>query len=112
WSQKGGEANFEVKNGTLVGSTVHDSPNSFLVSDKVYSDFILELDFKVDSMLNSGVQIRSNSDPQYKDGIVHGYQVEIDPSDRAWSGGIYDESRRGWLYFLEDNEKAKRALKR
>jgi len=42
---------------------------------------------------------------------VHGYQVEIDPSKRAWSAGIYDESRRGWLNTLEDNPKAQKAFK-
>jgi hypothetical protein len=42
---------------------------------------------------------------------VHGYQVEIDPSDRAWSAGIYDEARRGWLYELRNNEAARKAFK-
>ena len=57
------------------------------------------------------IQIRSNSLPDYSDGRVHGYQVEIDPSDRAWSAGIYDEGRRGWLHNLEDNEAAREAFK-
>jgi hypothetical protein len=61
--------------------------------------------------MNSGVQIRSESRPDYKDGRVHGYQVEIDPSDRAWSGGIYDEARRGWLNDLKDNKPAGQAFK-
>jgi hypothetical protein len=45
---------------------------------------------------------------------VHGYQVEIDPSDRGFSGGIYDEARRGWLFDLagEKNKKAREAFKR
>jgi Domain of Unknown Function (DUF1080) len=38
---------------------------------------------------------------------VHGYQMEVDPSARKWSGGIYDESRRGWLFPMELNEKNK-----
>ncbi len=50
--------------------------------------------------MNSGIQIRSESTHDYNNGRVHGYQVEIDPSARAWSGGIYDEARRGWLYPL------------
>lgn len=111
WSQKGGKANYSVKNGTIVGSTVHNTPNSFLTSNKMYGDFILELDYKVDSTMNSGIQIRSNSFPHYKNGRVHGYQVEIDPSDRAWSAGIYDEARRGWLNTLEQNPEAQKAFK-
>lgn len=61
--------------------------------------------------MNSGIQIRSNSLPQYQNGRVHGYQVEIDPSDRAWSGGIYDEGRRGWLYSLENDSEAQKAFR-
>ncbi|MCZ6693004.1 MAG: DUF1080 domain-containing protein, partial [Bacteroidetes bacterium] len=33
-----------------------------------------------------------------------------DPSPRAFSGGIYDEGRRGWLYPLSRNIKAQKAL--
>ena len=43
--------------------------------------------------------------------MVHGYQVEIDPSKRAWSGGIYDEKRRKWLHTLENNPEAQKAFK-
>ncbi len=111
WSQKGGEAKYKVENGTIVGSTVVNTPNTFLTTDKMYGDFILELEYKVDPLLNSGIQIRSNSYPYYRDGRVHGYQVEIDPSERAYSAGIYDESRRGWLYDLKDNKKAREAFK-
>ncbi|WP_300441156.1 DUF1080 domain-containing protein [Christiangramia sp.] len=111
WEQKGGAANYEVKDGMIVGSTVHDTPNSFLTTKRVYNNFILELDFKVGSSMNSGIQIRSNSLPKYQNGRVHGYQVEIDPSNRAWSGGIYDEGRRGWLYSLEKDSEAQNAFK-
>ncbi|MBB1489892.1 DUF1080 domain-containing protein, partial [Oceanospirillum sp. D5] len=88
-----------------------DTPNTFLTTDSIYGDFIFEIDFKVDSTMNSGIQIRSNSLPYYRDGMVHGYQVEIDPSKRAWSGGIYDEKRRKWLNPLKDNPEAQKASK-
>ena len=78
---------------------------------KHYGNFILELEFLVDDRMNSGIQIRSNSSEEYQNGRVHGYQVEIDPSDRAWSAGIYDEARRGWLYELRNNEAARKAFK-
>lgn len=103
WSIKGGEANYEVRDGAIVGSTVHNTPNTFLTTNRMFGDFILELDFKVDPSMNSGIQIRSKSHDLYRDGRVHGYQVEIDPSERAWSGGIFDEARRGWLFPLTDN---------
>jgi hypothetical protein len=111
WTQKGGKAKYEVVDGVIVGSSVPNTSNSFLCTEKHFGNFELELEFKVDPTLNSGVQIRSNSLPDYKSGRVHGYQVEIDPSDRAWSGGIYDEGRRGWLNNLKDNEPARKAFK-
>ena len=124
WTQKGGKAEYRVEDGVIVGQSVPNTSNSFLCTTKDYGDFILELDFKVDPRLNSGVQIRSQcfDEPQDVDlgggkkkrisaGRVHGYQVEIDPSDRAWSAGIYDEGRRGWLNDLKNNESARKAFK-
>ena len=97
WEQRGGKAKYAVEDGAIVGTTVPRTPNSFLCTKKVEGDFVLELEFKVDPRLNSGIQIRSNSVPGYGKGVVHGYQVEIDPSERSYSCGVYDESRRGWL---------------
>lgn len=111
WNQKNGKATYTIENGEIVGTTVLGEPNSFMCTDTLYGDFVLELEFKVHPKMNSGVQIRSNSFPEYKDGRVHGYQVEIDPSDRAWTGGIYDEARRGWLFNLEDKPEARNAFK-
>lgn len=111
WKQLNGQAKYEVVNGEIVGTTVPDQPNSFLTTEKNYGDFILELELLVDDSMNSGVQIRSESKADYLNGRVHGYQVEIDPSDRKFSGGIYDESRRGWLYPMDINPKGKMAFK-
>lgn len=111
WTQKGGKADFQVKDGMIVGTTVHHTPNSFICTDKDYGDFIMELDYKVDPSMNSGIQIRSHSTPVYQNGRVHGYQIEIDPSDRAWSAGIYEEAQRGWLVPLTDNPTAGHAFK-
>jgi len=111
WRQLNGKAKYEVQNGEIVGTTVMGEPNSFLATEENYGDFILELDFKVDPAMNSGIQFRSESKPEYRNGRVHGYQYEIDPSKRAWSGGIYDEARREWLYPMEYNLQAKTAFK-
>lgn len=101
WYACNGSAPYTVENGAITGRTVVKSPNSFLCSKDKFGDFVLEYDVWVATNLNSGMQIRSIADPSIKGGRVHGYQVEVDPSDRAWSGGIYDESRRGWLYTLD-----------
>ncbi len=111
WKQINGNARFEVQNGEIVGTTVANEPNSFLATEQNYGDFIVELEFKVPQGMNSGIQFRSESKPDYMNGRVHGYQYEIDPSPRAWTGGIYDEARRDWLYTLEYNPDAKTAFK-
>lgn len=111
WKQLNGKAHYAVKDGIIVGEPVLGSPNSFLCTKKAYGDFILEFDFKVSDGINSGVQFRSESLKAYNNGRVHGYQFEVDPSSRAWTGGIYDEARRGWLYPLTLNEPARKAFR-
>lgn len=111
WTQRGGKASYKVEDGAIVGTTAPGTPNSFLCTERDYGDFILEFDVKVDPSLNSGVQFRSSSRPDYKEGRVHGYQAEIDPSPRGWSGGIYDEGRRGWLADLKESPHARTAFK-
>ena len=123
WVQHGGKATYKIEKGVIVGTAVPNTPNSFLCTRKHYGDFILELEFKVDPVLNSGVQVRSHvyekdtaveirgKKRKKKAGTVYGYQVEIDPSARAYSGGVYDEARRGWLNDLKDNEPARKAFK-
>ena len=111
WRQLGGAAKYEVKNGEILGITVANTPNSFLATDKEYGDFIFEVEVKLDSPANSGIQFRSESKAAYQKGKVFGYQMEIDPSLRGWSGGVYDESRNGWLYPMELNQKNKITFK-
>lgn len=111
WRMTGGAASYRIENGELVGRSALRTPNSWLVSDAIYGDFILEFEAKTDPRLNSGVMVRGQSRPDYRNGVVHGYQLEIDPSRRAWSGGIYDEQRRQWLYTLGRNEPARRAFR-
>ncbi len=113
WVKRGGNATYVVEGNEIVGSCVLNSGNTFLCTERTYGDFVLEYDFKVDPRLNSGVQIRSECFDQKTQVSwngktfdtpakrVHGYQIEIDPEvtrDRWWSGGIYDEARRSWLY--------------
>lgn len=111
WKQLGGVAHYNAQNGEIVGTTVLKTPNSFLATEKEYGDFILELEYKLDAPFNSGIQFRSQSRPDYENGRVFGYQMEIDPSERAWSGGIYEEGRRGWQYPLDLNPVAQKAFK-
>jgi hypothetical protein len=110
WEQKNGLARYEAKDGCIVGTTVPNSPNSFLCTKQTYADFELEFEVKLDKDLNSGVQIRSESKPDYMNGRVHGYQVEI--AVGGSSGLIYDEARRGkFLNAAQDPEAVKNLLK-
>jgi hypothetical protein len=114
WKAVAGTAPYEVVNGEIIGTSVAGSPNTFLITEATYGDFILELDLKVEDVTsNSGVMARGQFDPAAREGkgLVFGYQIEADPTERAWSGGIYDEARRGWLYPLELNPEAKTAFK-
>lgn len=111
WKKLNGNAEYKVVDGTIVGISKMGTPNTFLTTTKDYGDFILEFDFKIDDGLNSGVQFRSLSKKDYDKGRVHGYQFEIDPAPRAWTGGIYDEARRGWLYPMNVNSQSQTAFK-
>lgn len=113
WTQRGGAALYTVEDGCVVGTSVRNTPNSFMCTDRDYADFVLEYDFKVDERLNSGVQFRSQefekvTEIKHGEQVikvpakrVHGYQCEIDPDpkrNRHWSAGVYEEAARGWLY--------------
>jgi hypothetical protein len=124
WTQHGGQAKYGIEDGAIVGSSVPNTQNSFLCTNKDYGDFILEVEWKVDPQLNSGIQIRSQVFDKPTEievegkkktipaDRVHGYQVEIDPSARSYSGAIYDEARRGrFLADLANNEAARKAFK-
>jgi hypothetical protein len=123
WEQHSGKAEYRVEDGAIVGKTVAGTGNSFLCTQRTYADFILELEFKVDPSMNSGIQFRSVFYPHETEVAVggkakkipadrvHGYQFEIDPSSRAFTGGVYDEARRGWLFDLKNNPAARGAFK-
>ncbi|MCF6311930.1 MAG: DUF1080 domain-containing protein [Verrucomicrobiales bacterium] len=121
WHRVSGKAEYTVEDGAIVGTTAAKTYDNVLATKKEYGDFILELEFKVDSHLNSGIQIRCHKYEEgtpkpakgksAREGHVYGYSVEIDPSDRAWSGGFYEGGHRGWLKDLTDNQDARYAFK-
>ena len=124
WTPRGGTSEFRLRGDVLVGTCIEGSPSTYFCTKAIYKDFVLELEFFADSSMNSGVQVRTQVAEKHTEylkangkkrilrkGAVYGYQVEIDPTDRRWSGGIYDQSRRGWLQSLEANPKAQKAYK-
>ena len=115
WKRLAGTAEYTVEDGVIVGRTVFKSGNTFLVTEKEYGDFILEADVYVeDEEGNAGFQTRSHFDAAANNGVgrVYGRQCEVDPTWRRWSGGIYDEGRRDWLYPMQLNAPAQNAFKK
>lgn len=101
-----GTAAYKIEGGTLTGTTVDGSPNTFLATKKAFKDFELEFEVNVDDALNSGVQVRSHlakeGDPApggsksgkpLPAGRLYGPQCEIAINGTA--GNFYDEARRG-----------------
>jgi 3-keto-disaccharide hydrolase len=93
-----------VEAGELVGRG--GNGKGFLVYERPLGDFVLELELENDAPANSGIQIRS----RLEKGLVFGYQIEVDPSERAWSGGLYEEGG-AWLQTLEHDAEARAAFR-
>jgi len=110
WTREGASATFSIETSagaTVLTGTGRDLPaNSFLTSPQPLGDFTLEVEVRIEPGTNSGIQVRS----RVENGRVRGPQVEIDPTPRAWSGGIYDEGDRGWMHPLEGREDARKAF--
>lgn len=123
WEQHGGRAVYGVENGAIVGRTVAGTPNSFLCTKRAYTNFIFQFEFEIRAGMNSGVQFRSlvantptevevkGNSRKIPADRVYGYQYELDPSARAFTGGIYDEGRRGWLVDLKEKPEARAAFR-
>ncbi len=93
-----GEA--RVENGTIE---LQADDKFFLVTEDTYGNFVFEGEVRLpDRESNSGFMFRAQVDTNR----VYGYQAEVDPTDRAWSGGLYDEGRRGWLHPPEEDSLA------
>ena len=109
WKTVAGEAPYFAEDGCIVTKGVEGNVNSFLATDREFGDFILEFEFMMDEGFNSGVQFRGHLDSA---GRVYGYQYEhCGNPERRWTGGIYDECRRGWMYKLTWNPEGREAFK-
>ena len=130
WDNPDSKPDFYVENNMIICNTTLNTGGGYLVTEKSYENFILELDVKIDNSLNSGIQCRSQvweketvttyvagnaegtvSEHKWPVGYVWGYQIEIDPSERAWSGGLYEPGNRGWVVTLAGNDAARKAFK-
>ena len=112
WVHLNGSHTYAVEDGVIVGRTAAGSENSFLCTTREFTDFELELEVMVDSVTNSGIQIRSQVKPvtvgkghEGRAGRVHGPQVEMQRNHRPGTpttGLIYGEALgTGWLSSAE-----------
>jgi hypothetical protein len=100
WEIVEGKAEPKVVNGIITVDQI-DTEFAYLMSTEIFSDFILELDAKLIGELNSGALIRGIRDPQIKNGMTHGFQMEIDQTERRWTGGVTEMNGRSWLTPLD-----------
>lgn len=92
----------EIKDGELI---LNSTGNWFLTTKKAYKNFILTAEVlmpDVSEYSNSGIMFRGQLKTNDKGQEAMGYQAEVDPSARKWSGGLYDQARRQWLHPLHD----------
>jgi hypothetical protein len=110
WKVTGGDGKFRMENGEIIGTGVDVKANTFLISEKTYSNFDFRFEMKFDTLKgNSGMMFRGLQ--KDGDGRVYGYQCEHDNGkERAWTAGLYDEARRGWLFPNKANKEQCRAF--
>ena len=96
WKVVGGTGKFKAEDGMIVGYGENIKGNTFLRTEKTYTDFDFRFSYKrIDG--NSGMMFRALQRPG-EHGRVNGYQCEHgNRPERAWSGGLFDEARRGWM---------------
>lgn len=81
----------------VVDGEIHLAANKkfFLVTEEQYADFRLVAEIHLpEGPANSGIMFRCHVEPNR----VFGYQAECDGSSRCWSGGLFDEQRRRWIW--------------
>lgn len=101
WEIRDGLAEAWVEDGLLLTQQIDSLNFPYLVYQEEFSDYIMECEIKLTGPLNSGILIRGISDPDLNNGKIHGFQMEIDQTERRWTGGIYEERGRLWLTPLE-----------
>lgn len=102
WEIRDGSVEAWVEDGLMVSQQTDSLNFSYLVYKEELRDFILECEVKLTGSLNSGILVRGISDPELNNGRIHGFQMEIDQTERRWTGGIYEEMGRKWLTPIKD----------
>jgi hypothetical protein len=115
WKVVNNENNVRIEDSAFVCHPVANTAEStFLCTKEIYGDFIFEAEAIIEGPLHTNFIIRgiekNNDDSKV---YLSGYQVKIDPTDRRWTGGIFDgvDGEIIWYYPLDESEEARSAFK-
>ncbi len=81
---------WEVQGGALVGNQEPDHKGGLVGTEKTYSDFEIELEFKVDMPVDTGLFLRTREDGM-------GYQITIDYRKDGYVGSLYAPAEGGFI---------------
>jgi hypothetical protein len=90
-----------VEGGSIVGDQDKDHTGGLLGTERKYSDFEIELEFKADYPIDSGLFLRTREDGM-------GYQITIDYREGGYVGSLYASGAGG---FLAENPNWKKAYR-
>jgi Domain of Unknown Function (DUF1080) len=94
---------WEIVDGTLVGDQDPPGVGGFLVTDKIYRDFIIEFDIQLGTPADSGVFLRMG-----EDGKNHQLTLDNDKGQKfgdvylSWGRGTVHEAPEGKKHFRQD----------
>ncbi len=84
-----------VENGALVADQEKDHKGGLLGTERKFSDFEIELEFKVDYPVDTGLFLRTRDDGM-------GYQITIDHRDGGFIGSLYAPAEGGFIQQNKD----------
>ncbi len=90
---------WEVKDGALVGDQEKDHKGGLIGTEKKYGDFEIELEFKADLPVDTGLFLRTREDGM-------GYQITIDYRKDGTVGSLYAPAEGGFIQINKLWEKA------
>jgi hypothetical protein len=115
WSVIGGAGKVAIEDNTIVlNRSSNTEEHTFICTDKVYKDFIMEVDaMGGDGSLFYGILFRAQPAPDTAHVRLYGYQVKPDSRKRNWIGGIFDDfgTAWNWMYTPEGDSRAQNARK-
>ena len=90
---------WSIEDGTMTMAYVDSEESQDVITDKIYKDFILFLEYKMTSQANSGVLFQVKEDPAYRYPYETGPEIQI-IDDLGWPGKLEDWQMHGSNYAM------------